>query len=175
MTDGILHGVPIRDLRWTVWALINFGAFCLGLFLPIVELRELYIFVDHVVLWRVPVILWQHGEWVLALAVALLGIAYPVAKSLAFAFAWVWPKGVAAFGRMSAISFFDVFMVALLIFVAKGSIAADADGATGLYFLVFFAVSSKLLEWVFGRASISKSEAEPGGGEKSMSQREETS
>jgi uncharacterized paraquat-inducible protein A len=132
--------------------MINLGAFGLGFVLPIVELRELYFFVDTIVLWEVPVILTRHGEYVLALLVAVLGIGYPIAKSLVYAFAWQWPRLTAALGSVSAISFFDVFMIAILIFVAKGSLAADAETAIGIYFLLFFAISSKALEWAYARS-----------------------
>ena len=141
-----------RDPFWTIWAMINLGAFGLGLTLPIVELREFYFFVDTIVLWEVPVILTRHAEYALALLVAVLGIAYPVSKCLVYAFAWQWPRLTAALGGASAVSFFDVFMIAILIYVAKGSIAADAETAVGIYFLLFFAISSKLLEWAYARA-----------------------
>jgi hypothetical protein len=55
-------------------------------------------------------------------------------------------------GKFSPVAFFDIFMVALLIFVAKGGFASDATTAGGLYPLLFFACSSKLIEWSFARA-----------------------
>jgi hypothetical protein len=88
----------------------------------------------------------------LALIVLLLGILFPVGKTLIFVAAPVWPRAARAVGRFSPVSFFDIFMIALLIFVAKGAFASDAATAIGIYPLVFFACSSKLIELAFVRA-----------------------
>ena len=67
-------------------------------------------------------------------------------------FAPYWPRLALFVGRFSPVAFFDIFMVALLIFVAKGAFASSATTATGMYPLLFFACSSKLIEWAFARA-----------------------
>ena len=84
----------------------------------------------------------------------LLGIVLPVAKTLAYTIAPYRPRLAQAIGRFSPIAFFDIFMIALLIFVAKGAFASDAATAIGMYPLVFFACSSKLIEWAFARSVV---------------------
>ena len=111
---------------WLAWAMLNLAAFAAGLLLPIVTVSQLYVFDSDIVLLDVPVVLAKNGEWLLAAIVLLLGIVLPVAKTLAYT-------------------------IALLIFVAKGAFASDAATAIGMYPLVFFACSSKLIEWAFAR------------------------
>ncbi len=137
---------------WPAWAILNLGTFAAGLMLPLVTVSHLYVFSSDIVLFRVPLILAENNEWLLAAAVALFGIALPVAKTLVYVFAPYWPRLALFVGRFSPVAFFDIFMVALLIFVAKGAFASSATTATGMYPLLFFACSSKLIEWAFARA-----------------------
>lgn len=136
---------------WLAWAMLNLAAFAAGLLLPIVTVSQLYVFDSDIVLLDVPVVLAKNGEWLLAAIVLLLGIVLPVAKTLAYTIAPYRPRLAQAIGRFSPIAFFDIFMIALLIFVAKGAFASDAATAIGMYPLVFFACSSKLIEWAFAR------------------------
>jgi uncharacterized paraquat-inducible protein A len=137
---------------WPAWAILNLGTFGAGLVLPLVTVSHLYVFNSDIVLFRVPLILAENGEWLLAAAVAFLGIALPVFKTLAYVFAPYWPRIALFVGRFSPVAFFDIFMVALLIFVAKGAFASNAATAAGMYPLLFFACSSKLIEWAFARS-----------------------
>jgi len=105
------------------------------------------------VLFQVPLVLAENGEVMLAAIVLVLGILFPVAKTLIFVAAPVWPRLTRAVGKFSPVSFFDIFMIALLIFVAKGAFASDASTAIGIYPLLFFAVSSKLIEFAFARSA----------------------
>ena len=139
---------------WTAWAMLNLAAFAAGLLLPIVTVSELYVFESDIVLLDVPVVLAENGEWLLAVTVLLLGIVLPVAKTLAYTIAPYRPGLAQIVGRFSPIAFFDIFMIALLIFVAKGAFASDAATAVGMYPLVFFACSSKLIEWAFARRAV---------------------
>jgi paraquat-inducible protein A len=137
---------------WPAWAILNLGAFAAGLVLPLVTVSHFYVFRSDIVLFQVPVLLARNGEWLLAVVVALFGIVLPVGKTLAYLAAPYRP-GLALFvGRFSPVAFFDIFMIALLIFVAKGAFASDATTAVGMYPLLFFACSSKLIEWAFARA-----------------------
>jgi hypothetical protein len=139
------------DFRWPLWGLVNLSVFGVALWLPLVKLRRFYIFENEIVLAQVPMILARNGEVVLAIVVAVLGIAFPVVKSVLYCGAARWPRLVGWIGGFAAISFFDVFMVALLIFVAKGTVGADASAGVGIYPLVLFAVSSKLIDWCYHR------------------------
>lgn len=136
---------------WLAWAMLNLAAFAAGLLLPIVTVSQLYVFDSDIVLLDVPVVLAKNREWLLAAIVLLLGIVLPVAKTLAYTIAPYRPRLAQLVGRFSPIAFFDIFMIALLIFVAKGAFASDAATAIGIYPLVFFACSSKLIEWAFAR------------------------
>lgn len=137
---------------WPVWAVLNLGAFAAGLVLPLVTVSQLYVFKSDIVLFRVPMILAQNGEWLLAVVVTVFGIVLPVAKTLVYVAAPYRPRLALFVGRFSPVAFFDIFMIALLIFVAKGAFASSAVTAIGMYPLLFFACSSKLIEWAFARA-----------------------
>ena len=54
----------------------------------------------------------------------------------------------AASARLTVLPFFDVFMIALLIFVAKGAIGTEVATGIGIHPLIFFAVSTKTLDLV---------------------------
>lgn len=114
---------------------------------------HLYVFSSEIVLFRVPLVLAENGEWLLAAAVLLLGIVFPVVKTLAYVAAPYRPKLALLAGQFAPVAFFDIFMIALLIFVAKGAFASDAVTAAGIYPLLLFACSSKLIEWAFARSA----------------------
>lgn len=137
---------------WPAWAILNLCAFGAGLVLPLVTVSHLYVFTSEIVLFRVPLVLAENGEWLLAAAVLLLGIVLPVVKTLAYVAAPYRPGLALLLGRLSPVAFFDIFMIALLIFVAKGAFASDAVTAAGIYPLLLFACSSKLIEWAFARS-----------------------
>ena len=138
---------------WPAWAVLNLAAFGAGLLLPLVTVSHLYVFNSDVVLLQVPLILAENGEWLLAGTVALFGILLPVAKTLVYFAAPYRPRLTLFVGRFAPVAFFDIFMIALLIFVAKGAFASDATTAIGMYPLLFFACSSKVIEWAFARAA----------------------
>jgi len=137
---------------WPLWALVNLAAFAAGALLPLVTVNQLYFFNQDIVLVQVPAVLAENGETVLAVIVLLFGILFPVAKTLVYLVAPYSPRLAMAAGIFAPVAFFDIFMVALLIFVAKGGFASDAATAVGMYPLLFFAVSSKAIEWAFARS-----------------------
>ena len=141
---------------WPAWAILNLCAFGAGLVLPLVTVSHLYVFSNEIVLFRVPLVLAENGEWLLASAVLLLGIVFPVVKTLAYAAAPFRPKLALLAGQFAPVAFFDIFMIALLIFVAKGAFASDAVTAAGIYPLLLFACSSKLIEWAFARSAAAR-------------------
>lgn len=140
------------DYWWPAWAGINLLAFAAGLFLPLVTVSHLYVFENDIVLFQVPFVLGENGETALAAIVLLLGIVFPVLKTAIYIVAPQNPRLAMWAGKFSPIAFFDIFMIALLIFVAKGAFASDASTAAGMYPLIFFACSSKLLELAFARS-----------------------
>ncbi len=137
---------------WPVWGVVNLAAFAGGALLPLVTVNQLYFFDRDIVLVQVPTVLAENGETVLAVIVLLFGILFPVLKTLVYVVAPYSPRLAIAAGTFAPVTFFDIFMVALLIFVAKGGFASDAATAIGMYPLLFFAFSSKAIEWAFARA-----------------------
>jgi len=138
---------------WPAWALVNLGAFAAGATLPLVRVNHLYFFDQDIVLLQVPAVLAENGERTLAAVVLLLGIVFPVLKTLVYVAAPYRPRLAVVAGTFAAVTFFDIFMIALLIFVAKGAFASDAATAAGMYPLLFFACSSKAIEWAFARSA----------------------
>jgi len=137
---------------WPLWSAVNLAAFAAGALLPLVTVNRLYFFNQDIVLVRVPAVLAENGEMILAVIVLLFGILFPIAKTLVYVVAPFNPRLAMAAGTFAPVTFFDIFMVALLIFVAKGGFASDAATAVGMYPLLFFAVSSKAIEWAFARS-----------------------
>ena len=138
---------------WPAWALMNLAVFVAGLLLPLVTVNHLYFFENDIVLWTVPVLLADNGERALAAVVLLLGILFPIVKTLVYTVAPLKPRWAMLAGKFSPLAFFDVFMIALLVFVAKGAFASDAATASGTYALLIFACSSKLIDCAFARAT----------------------
>ena len=133
---------------WIAWSLVNLAAFAAALTLPLVEVRQLFVFHDRIVLANVPWTLAENHELFLALVVFVFGIVVPLAKALAGCVAYARPRLMDWLGRLAPLSFFDVFMIALLIFVAKGAIGTEVSTGIGIYPLIFFAVSTKTIDLV---------------------------
>lgn len=140
--------LPRPRALWLGWSLVNLAAFIAALLLPLVELRQLFVFANDIVLLNVPLVLLRNDEPFLAIVVFVFGIALPLGKALLYCAAGATPSLARRLGRFAPLSFFDVFMIALLIFVAKGTIGADASSGIGIYPLIFFAVSSKAIDLV---------------------------
>lgn len=137
---------------WPLWALVNLTAFGFALFLPLIKLSQFYIFENEVVLIRLPAVLFNNGEALLAVVVGTVGILVPIVKTVMFCAAPWRPDIARLVGVLAPLSFFDIFLAALLIFIAKGAVATEAATAVGIYPMVFFAISTKTMEWRFSRA-----------------------
>lgn len=140
--------LALYRVLWVAWSLVNLAAFVGALVLPLVQVRQLYFFHDDIVLFQVPWTLAQNHELFLAVVVFAFGIVVPLAKALAACVAHGRPRLMDWLGRLAPLSFFDVFMIALLIFVAKGAIGTSVTTGVGIYPLIFFAVSTKTLDLV---------------------------
>ena len=146
---------------WPFWALVNLTAFGLALFLPLIKLSHFYVFENEVVLIQLPVVLFNNDEALLAVVVGTVGILVPILKTVMFCAAPWRPDIARVVGALAPLSFFDIFMAALLIFIAKGAVATEAATAVGIYPMVFFAISTKVMEWRFSRASQAVAAATP--------------
>ena len=140
--------LALYRVLWIAWSLVNLAAFVGALTLPLVRVRQLFFFHDDIVLFQVPWTLAQNHELFLAAVVFVFGIVIPAAKAIAACGAFARPRLMDWLGRLAPLSFFDVFMIALLIFVAKGAIGTSATTGVGIYPLIFFAVSTKTLDLV---------------------------
>ena len=117
----------------------------LGLFLPVITLKELVFWKStfSVVtgIWS----LFQEGHWILGVIIFLFSIVFPIVKLSILSLVWCAALGeeqrrrflhwLAVSGKWSML---DVFVVALTIVITKVSKLAKAEPRIGIY---FFAVS----------------------------------
>jgi paraquat-inducible protein A len=131
-------GIPSGDGVGVAALLVLFAAlfFGLGVTQPLVTLDRLFIFTENPSLIDIVAGLWTNGDVALAVVVALVSLAFPLAKL-------VWLQLVAArvtvhgLGRLHALgrwSMMDVLVVALVVFGAKTSGLAEAVARPGLWF-----------------------------------------
>ncbi|MEM9107990.1 MAG: paraquat-inducible protein A [Pseudomonadota bacterium] len=129
------------------------GPFCLalGLTLPLVRFEKLYFFEETPSLIGIIVSLWNDGDALLAILVALLSAVFPVAKLLVVLSEAVGRQSgegrlTGPLGKLipllSKWSMMDVLLVALVIVAAKTSGVADAFTQPGLW---FYAASALLV------------------------------
>lgn len=140
-------------MRLVIAGLLFVAAFCfaLGIVLPIVHFQKLYFFNETPSLAEIISGLWRDGSGLLAIAVLLFSILFPLVKLLiVFASAiapksGVVPSSVSKWaGTLSKWSMMDVLLVALVIFAAKTSGLADAFAQPGLWFYATSAISGAI-------------------------------
>ena len=127
-------------------------AFALGVTLPLIRIERLYFFTEEPSLVGMVAALWQTGDPLLAMVIALFSIIFPAVKLILLHVAA--HSGRAAHDRLpswlrglSNWSMLDVVLVALVIFAAKTSGLATAFTKPGLW---FFALSVVLTVAVSG-------------------------
>lgn len=131
----------------------------LGLTLPLVRFETLYFFSETPSLLAIVASLWQSGDGVLAILVALLSIVCPAIKLLgltAEALAPVSTPGEWDLLRrlvpiLSRWSMMDVLLVALVIVAAKTSGLAEAFTQPGLWFYAGSAILAGFLHAMLKR------------------------
>lgn len=140
-----LHPIPEgRRSRPSVLAfamLASLALLALGLMLPILSVRSLWLFTDRFSILDAVLRLLAEGEVMVALAVAAFSIGFPLCK-LAAAFALWLRLDAPAARRARAVrrlewvgrwAMLDVFVAALVVFSVKASGLADARTEPGLY------------------------------------------
>ena len=123
------------------------ACFVLGLTLPLLELERLLVLTDRPSLLQLVTGLWSDGEQLLAGAVALFSVVFPMAKLAALHVAVVAGtprRSLQMLGALGKWSMMDVMLVALVIFAAKTSGLATAITQPGLLFYAGAVVLSAL-------------------------------
>ncbi|MEE9313425.1 MAG: paraquat-inducible protein A [Rhizobiaceae bacterium] len=128
-----------------VTAAVCFG---LGITLPIVHFQKLYFFNDSPSLINLFYGLWNEGAWIIAIAIFIFSILFPLLKLTIVFISAIAPNTALAHspihkwaGLLSKWSMMDVLLVALVIFAAKSSGLADAFAQPGLWFYAASAIS----------------------------------
>lgn len=130
------------------------ACFVLGLTLPLIELERLWLLTDAPSLLQIVAGLWEDGETLLAGAVALFSVAFPMVKIAALHVAVIDGRPGRGLGFLSALgkwSMMDVMLVALVIFAAKTSGLASAITQPGLIFYGSAVLLSALSAVLAGR------------------------
>jgi len=132
--------------------------FCLamGLVLPLVRFDRLYVFSDTPSLLSIISSLWQSGDVLLAMVVALVSVVLPSMKLFALAIeATSSGEGRRSGGLVARVlphlsrwSMMDVLLVAIVITAAKSSGLASAFTQAGIWFYAGSAIISGLLHFL---------------------------
>ena len=125
----------------------------LGLVLPLVRFEKLVFFNETPSLLGIVSSLWDEGNQMLAVIVALFSVVFPLAKLVGMTFeatASADGKAAGVVARLLPIlgkwSMMDVMLVALVIFAAKTSGMAEAFTQPGLWFYAGSAVLTGLVQ-----------------------------
>jgi len=117
------------------------ASFALGVTLPLMRFESFYVFSTDASLLEVILSLWTGGDGALAVLVATVSIAFPLAKLVLVAAEQVAGDGVAQTGFLDRLvpvlskwSMMDVLLVAIVIFATKTSGLAQAFSQPGLWF-----------------------------------------
>ena len=143
-------------------ALVTAAVFCfaLGITLPLIEVKRLMFFSERPSLLHIIAGLWNSGDWLLSLAIAVFSVCLPALKLVSMQYLATAPAGRAArlskaIGTLSKWSMLDVLLVALVIFAAKSSGLSTALTLPGLWFfagsVVLTAVASLMVRATPGR------------------------
>lgn len=140
------------------------GPFCLalGLTLPLVRFEQFFFFEDTPSLIGIILMLWQGGDQLLAVLVALFSVVFPVAKLLVVLNEAAVKragedrqKGILSsfIPLLSKWSMMDVLLVALVIVAAKTSGVASAFTQPGLWFYAASALAVTVSHYLLQRRS----------------------
>ncbi|MEM8750973.1 MAG: paraquat-inducible protein A [Pseudomonadota bacterium] len=119
-------------------AAVSFG---LGLTLPLLQVKKLYMFTETPSLIEIVSQMWADRDWLIMIAVAAFSIVFPMIKLAVVFVTAIAPSArlarspISRFaGTLSKWSMMDVLLVALVIFAAKTSGLATAIAQPGLWF-----------------------------------------
>lgn len=139
-------------MRTAIALLLLFSsiAFGMGISLPIIRFERLYFFEETPSLIGLFAGLWSQGSWMVAFAVLLFSIIFPIIKLAITYLSAFAPKGIEGVAHLSISkwapalakwSMMDVLLVAIVIFAAKSSGLANAFAQVGLWFYAAAAIA----------------------------------
>ena len=149
--------VEFRDRRVPALLVCAFVCLLAGLTLPIMEVRNLWIFHGSYSIADGIRVLVQQGDLFIAAVVALFSVVMPTFKIVGlWALWWRARQGRHLSSRLPVIleaigkwSMLDVFVVALLVFAAKVSMLADANVAPAVIpFVVSIVLTLYCSRWL---------------------------
>ncbi len=119
-----------------------------AVFLPLMEVRTLWVFKDEVTLIMVAWTLMTENDFVLGLLILLLGIIAPFGKCALLALHDLAPGSHMrrVFQALNVFSSLDAFLIALAIFLMKMAEVSKPEIQNGMGFLIAFIVASKIAE-----------------------------
>ncbi|MEL6435703.1 MAG: paraquat-inducible protein A [Pseudomonadota bacterium] len=151
-------------MRITIALLTLLAAMCLplGWVLPLLQLERLFFFTDTPSLIGLVSGLWGSADYGLAIIIAIVSFAFPVAKLVALAAMVTTPtdeddavhrigKWLATFSKWSML---DVVLVALAIFAAKTTGLATAISQPGIWFFAASVIVSTIAAGLPTRLSV---------------------
>lgn len=150
----------MRDLKASLLVAAPF-LLAFGLVLPLVRFEKLYFFTETPSLLAIIQSLWQSGDALLAVVVALVSIVLPILKIVSLAIEAIAKRegetGTFFFShvvpQLSRWSLMDVLLVAIVIAAAKTSGLASAFTQPGLWFYAGSTIVSGLLHFLLRKES----------------------
>ncbi len=120
--------------------LLASGLLVTGMNLPFLYIKKLIFFQEQYSLFQSIASMWQERFYLLALVIVCFSIVFPILKLFALAVLWLMPfdqeerrhylSVVSFLGKWSMM---DVFVIAVLITLAKASVMFDAAPGVGIY------------------------------------------
>jgi len=140
-----------------------------ALFLPVMRVEKLVFWKDDYSVLMGVKELFLDGSWVLGIILFLFSVVFPIGKLLLLIGLWFWQVDTSQranmlqlLGRLSRWSMLDVFVVALMIVLSKGSGILDVEPRIGVYLFGTAVIASTLLSESVKRKHQDTPEAEKG-------------
>jgi paraquat-inducible protein A len=131
--------------------------FAFGITLPLMTFEKLFFFEENPSLTGIIWSLYDNGDYVLAVIVALFSIAFPFVKMVAISAEALAAPGEASgwFAKLVPFltkwSMMDVMLVAIVIAAAKTSGLANAFTEAGLWCYAGSALMTTVIQWLVAR------------------------
>ena len=153
-SPSLMRSFPTR-LDIPLLILGTFVLFAVGINLPILEIRQLVFWKNEYTIITSVIILFEEGNYFLAGLIFFFSIVFPIIKLTALT--CVWFLRIDNRLRVQALqwleisgswSMLDVFVVAVIVVVAKSSWLADASAQVGLYVFAGAILLSMVTTWM---------------------------
>ena len=145
-----------RRLEIPVLILVSIALLAAGLSLPILIVKQLWIFKNTFSILTGIQALWVEKYYLLAIVIAAFSIVFPIIKLASLILIWFLPLSKELRQRiltwleiLGKWSMLDVFVVAVTIVVVKLGVIASAQPQTGLYcFALAIITSMAVTAWI---------------------------